>query len=83
MSGFGKELFENDLDRLQVHIDKAMEMFPVMKEAQIQRVVCGPMTYSPDLLPMIGSMQGLRNYWCSIGHGFVLRSQACLINDST
>ena len=50
-SGFGKELFESDLDRLQVHIDKAMEMVPVMKKAEIQRVICGPITYTPDLPP--------------------------------
>ena len=70
VEGFGKELFESDLDRLQVHVDRAMDVVPVLGEAEIQRVVCGPMTFTPDLLPMIGPVRGLRNYWCAVGFGY-------------
>jgi dimethylglycine dehydrogenase len=69
-AGFGMELFESDLDRLQEHIDKAMDMVPVLRDAEIQRVVCGPITYSPDILPMIGPVRGLHNYWCAVGFGY-------------
>lgn len=68
--GFGRELFESDLDRLQEHIDKAMEMIPVMRDAQIHTVVAGPITYTPDLLPMVGPVQGLHNYWSAVGFGY-------------
>ncbi|XP_050960873.1 dimethylglycine dehydrogenase, mitochondrial [Labeo rohita] len=68
--GFGKELFESDLDRIMDHVEMAMEMVPVLKNADIINVVSGPITYTPDLLPMIGPHQGARNYWTAIGFGY-------------
>uniref|UniRef100_A0A8C2PRS9 Dimethylglycine dehydrogenase n=1 Tax=Cyprinus carpio TaxID=7962 RepID=A0A8C2PRS9_CYPCA len=65
--GFGKELFESDLDRIMDHVERAMEMVPVLKNADIINIVSGPITYTPDLLPMIGPHQGARNYWTAIG----------------
>ena len=69
ISGFGRELFEGDLDRIQDNMEMAMEMVPVLKTASIQSVVSGPITYSPDILPMVGPFQGLHNYWCAVGFG--------------
>ena len=34
--GFGRELFEPDLDRLQPHLEKAMELVPCFQDAKIQ-----------------------------------------------
>ncbi|XP_045703875.1 dimethylglycine dehydrogenase, mitochondrial isoform X2 [Phyllostomus hastatus] len=68
--GFGKELFESDLDRIMEHVEAAMEMVPVLKKAHIINVVNGPITYSPDILPMVGPHQGVRNYWVAIGFGY-------------
>lgn len=68
--GFGKELFESDLDRIMEHVEMAMEMVPVLKKADIINIVSGPITYTPDLLPMVGPHQGLRNYWTAIGFGY-------------
>uniref|UniRef100_A0AAR2KCN8 Dimethylglycine dehydrogenase, mitochondrial n=1 Tax=Pygocentrus nattereri TaxID=42514 RepID=A0AAR2KCN8_PYGNA len=68
--GFGKELFESDLDRIMDHVEMAMEMVPVLKHADIINIVSGPITYTPDLLPMIGPHQGVRNYWTAIGFGY-------------
>uniref|UniRef100_A0A8C6KVL1 Dimethylglycine dehydrogenase n=1 Tax=Nothobranchius furzeri TaxID=105023 RepID=A0A8C6KVL1_NOTFU len=68
--GFGKELFESDLDRIMEHIEMAMEMVPVLKKADIINVVSGPITYTPDLLPMVGPHQGIHNYWTAIGFGY-------------
>jgi len=47
-----------------------MDMVPALRDAEIQRTVCGPMTYTPDLLPMVGPVRGLRNYWCAVGFGY-------------
>ncbi|XP_073791697.1 dimethylglycine dehydrogenase, mitochondrial [Danio rerio] len=69
-AGFGKELFESDLDRIMDHVEMAMEMVPVLKNADIINIVSGPITYTPDLLPMIGPHQGARNYWTAIGFGY-------------
>ncbi|MGH0170734.1 UNVERIFIED_CONTAM: hypothetical protein FKN15_060935 [Acipenser sinensis] len=70
LAGFGKELFESDLDRIMDHVEAAMEMVPVLKDADIINVVSGPITYTPDLLPMVGPHQGVRNYWVAIGFGY-------------
>lgn len=50
----------------------AMEMIPVLKKADIINIVSGPITYTPDLLPMVGPHQGVRNYWVAIGFGYVM-----------
>ncbi|NXP34975.1 M2GD protein, partial [Leiothrix lutea] len=68
--GFGKELFESDLDRIMEHIEAAMEMVPVLRKADIVNTISGPITYSPDILPMVGPHQGVRNYWVAIGFGY-------------
>ncbi|MBN3301126.1 M2GD protein, partial [Amia calva] len=68
--GFGKELFESDLDRIMEHIEWAMDMVPVLKNADIINTVSGPITYTPDLLPMVGPHQGVHNYWLAIGFGY-------------
>ena len=78
-SGFGKELFESDLDRIMEHVEAAMDLVPVLKKADIIRIVNGPITYSPDILPMVGPHQGVRNYWVAIGFGWVSLCNSTLI----
>ncbi|NP_001087085.1 dimethylglycine dehydrogenase L homeolog [Xenopus laevis] len=68
--GFGKELFESDLDRIMDHVEAAMDMVPVLRNADIINIVSGPITYSPDILPMVGPHQGAQNYWVAIGFGY-------------
>ena len=67
LPGFGKELFEPDLDRIMENIQEAMERVPLLKTAEIQSVVSGPIMYSPDLGSMAGPWQGLHNYWVAVG----------------
>ena len=67
--GFGKELFDPDLDRLAPHLESAMELVPCFERAEIQTVVNGPITYSPDILPMLGpSLQP--NMWLAVGFAY-------------
>ncbi|XP_056680780.1 LOW QUALITY PROTEIN: dimethylglycine dehydrogenase, mitochondrial [Monodelphis domestica] len=68
--GFGKELFESDLDRIMEYVENAMDMVPVLRKADIINIVSGPITYTPDILPMVGPHQGVRNYWVAIGFGY-------------
>ena len=67
---FGKELFESDLDRLSDHIEAAMEMIPVLKTAEIASVVAGPITYSPDVVGLLGPSHEVYNYWLATGSGY-------------
>ena len=69
LSGFGKELFQPDLDRIADNMAMAMEICPLLEKAEIIQCVSGPITYTPDVLPMVGPYQGLHNYWCAVGFG--------------
>ena len=66
---FGKELYPGDLDRLGPHLEAAMETFPCFARAEIQSVVNGPITYTPDILPMVGPSL-LPNMWLAVGFGY-------------
>ncbi|XP_077555490.1 dimethylglycine dehydrogenase, mitochondrial-like [Haemaphysalis longicornis] len=68
--GFGKELFNPDLERLSEHIEAAMELVPALKTAEIRTTVSGPITYTADTLPCIGPMPGFRNYWVAVGFAY-------------
>lgn len=67
--GFGKELYPGDLDRLGPHLETCMEAFPCFQNAEIQSVVNGPITYTPDILPMVGPSM-LPNMWFALGFGY-------------
>uniref|UniRef100_A0A4W5MGJ1 Dimethylglycine dehydrogenase n=1 Tax=Hucho hucho TaxID=62062 RepID=A0A4W5MGJ1_9TELE len=66
----GLSEFESDLDCIMDHVEMAMEMVPVLKNAGIINIVSGPITYTPDLLPMVGPHQGARNHWTAISFGY-------------
>lgn len=68
IAGFGKELFDGELDRLMPHLEVAMEIMPSFKTANIQSVVNGPITYAPDGLPIIGPSEA-PNLWLAVGFG--------------
>ena len=68
--GFGKELFESDLDRIIDNTAAAMERFPVLADANIASVVSGPITYSPDVMAMIGPAFDVPNMWLAVGTGY-------------
>ncbi len=67
---FGQELFPGDLERLEPHIEAAINRVPVFAEAGIKDVVNGAICYTPDGSPMIGPAWGLRNFWLNEGHSF-------------
>ena len=50
-------------------LERCMEDFPCFANAEIQSVVNGPITYTPDLLPMVGPSM-LPNMWFALGFGY-------------
>ncbi|XP_014680739.1 PREDICTED: dimethylglycine dehydrogenase, mitochondrial-like isoform X3 [Priapulus caudatus] len=68
--GFGMELFEPDVDRISREVNAAMDMFPCLQNAEIKNVISGPITYSPENLPLIGPYLDLPNYWEATGFGY-------------
>ncbi len=68
--GFEKELFPGDLERLEPHIEAAINRVPMFAEVGIKDVINGPIAYTPDGSPIIGPAWDLPNFWLNEGHSF-------------
>jgi len=64
------ELFEADLERLEPHIESAIETVPAFGEVGIKQTYNGAICYTPDGSPIIGPAWGLPNFWINEGHSF-------------
>ena len=64
------ELFQEDLERIETHIESAMFRVPVFGEVGVKKVYNGAIAYTPDGNPIIGPAPGLKNFWLSEGHSF-------------
>lgn len=60
---FANQLYPDDLDRLETYIEGAIARVPILGTAGIQRVINGPIPYSPDGNPYIGPVHGLPNFY--------------------
>ncbi len=58
---FSFQLFPDDLERIEWHIGDAMARVPVLAEGRLQKVINGPIPYTPDGNPLIGPMPGVPN----------------------
>ncbi|MBX3597779.1 MAG: FAD-dependent oxidoreductase [Rhizobiaceae bacterium] len=64
---FGRELFEPNMDRLELFALHAAERLPVLNEIGIQTVINGPIPVSFDGEPIIGLVPELDNYYTGCG----------------
>ena len=62
---FGHELLQPDFDRIGPSLEMGAAHFPGFADAGIKETINGPFTFAPDGNPLIGPVQGLRNYWCA------------------
>ena len=69
-STFQKDLFPGDVDRLEPHIQAAINRVPVFGEAGVKDVINGPIPYTPDGSPLVGPAYGARKFWLNEGHSF-------------
>ena len=89
---FTMALCPDDLDRVIDVMEGAFLRLPCLSEAGIHSVINGPITYTPDGLPLVGKIPGKRNAYCITGlraglgegggHGWLLaqiiaRGEAC------
>lgn len=58
---FSFQLFPDDLERIEWHIQDAMARVPLLEKASLQKVINGPIPYAPDGNPLIGPMPGVPN----------------------
>ncbi|MDJ0949123.1 MAG: FAD-dependent oxidoreductase [Alphaproteobacteria bacterium] len=64
------ELFQEDLDRLEPHIESAIFRVPAFGEVGVKEVYNGAICYTPDGSPIIGPAWDLPNFWLNEGHSF-------------
>ena len=64
------ELFQEDLERLEPHIESAMQRVPAFGESGVKKVYNGAIAYTPDGNPIIGPAWDLPNFWLNEGHSF-------------
>jgi dimethylglycine dehydrogenase len=64
------ELFQEDIERLEPHIEAAMSRVPAFGEVGIKKVYNGAIAYTPDGNPIIGPAWDLDNFWLNEGHSF-------------
>lgn len=65
--GFTMDLCPDDLDRVVPVMEAAFERLPCLQTAGIHTIINGPITYTPDGLPLVGPIPGKRNAYCITG----------------
>jgi len=64
------ELFQEDLERLEPHINSAIHRVPAFGEVGVKEVYNGAICYTPDGSPIVGPAWELPNFWINEGHSF-------------
>lgn len=60
---FGADLMPPDLDAIETHVERAIELVPSFGEVGVKDIIRGPIVGAPDLAPLLGPAPGLKNYW--------------------
>jgi heterotetrameric sarcosine oxidase gamma subunit len=56
-----------DWDRMAPYLERAMSRLPVTAQTGIKKFFCGPESFTPDLLPIVGEAPELKNYFVAAG----------------
>jgi 4-methylaminobutanoate oxidase (formaldehyde-forming) len=64
---FSFGVIQPDWDRMGPYLEAAMSRVPISMETGIRTFFCGPESFTPDLLPVVGEAPELRNYFVAAG----------------
>lgn len=64
---YNGELFPVDFARIEEHLEKVAVRIPVFGSAGIKQVINGPISYTPDGLPLLGPVAGQHGLWLATG----------------
>src|SRR6516164_2295452 len=56
-----------DWDRMAPYLERTMSRIPVTAQVGIKKFFCGPESFTPDLLPIVGEAPELKNYFVAAG----------------
>jgi heterotetrameric sarcosine oxidase gamma subunit len=66
-AGFSFGEITPDWDRMAPYLEHAISRVPVVEETGIKKLFCGPESFTPDLLPIVGEAPELKNYFVAAG----------------
>jgi 4-methylaminobutanoate oxidase (formaldehyde-forming) len=64
---FSFGVIQPDWDRMGPYVERAMSRVPISMDTGIRTFFCGPESFTPDLLPVVGEAPELRNYFVAAG----------------
>ena len=67
---FRADLFELDLDRIEAEYESMIHRIPSSEHVGLKNDFNGPICYTPDGNPLVGSAYGLKNLWLAEGFSF-------------
>jgi glycine cleavage system aminomethyltransferase T/glycine/D-amino acid oxidase-like deaminating enzyme len=56
-----------DWDRMTPYLEKTMSRIPISAQVGIRKFFCGPESFTPDLLPILGEAPELEHYFVAAG----------------
>jgi glycine cleavage system aminomethyltransferase T/glycine/D-amino acid oxidase-like deaminating enzyme len=56
-----------DWERMSPYLEKAMARIPISSDVGVRTFFCGPESFTPDLLPIVGEAPEVRNYFVAAG----------------
>ena len=56
-----------DWDRMMPYVEEAMKRIPILQDAGIHKMFCGPESFTPDLGPLMGEAPELENFFVAAG----------------
>ena len=56
-----------DWDRMMPYLEEAMKRIPILETAGIHKFFCGPESFTPDLMPIMGEAPNLQNFFVAAG----------------
>src|SRR6202050_4893346 len=56
-----------DWDRMAPYLERTISRVPVVEQTGIKKLFCGPESFTPDLLPIVGEAPELKNYFVAAG----------------
>jgi len=65
--GFSFGELPPDWDRMAPYLERTISRVPVAEQAGIKKFFCGPESFTPDLLPIVGEAPELKNYFVAAG----------------
>jgi len=65
--GFSFGELPPDWDRMAPYLERTISRVPIVAETGIRKLFCGPESFTPDLLPIVGEAPELKNYFVAAG----------------